>query len=65
MPKILNYVLRVAAYGAIPALLYLVLIVAIGGGGDAAILFPIFYVWVIAGVLIHGWVNRRKAARNK
>jgi len=65
MSKFLNALARVLAYGAIPALVYLIAVVAIGGGGKPAVLFPIFYIWVIAGVLLKGWVERRKAERNK
>jgi hypothetical protein len=65
MSKFLNAFLRVLAYGAIPALLYLIMIVALGGGAAREMLFPVFYIWVIAGVLIKGWVERRKAERNK
>ncbi|MCR9111155.1 hypothetical protein [Marivita sp. XM-24bin2] len=65
MHTFFNAIARVLAYGAIPALIYLIAVVAIGGGGEPAILFPIFYIWVIVGVLIRGWVERRKAERNK
>ena len=65
MFKFLNAFLRVLAYGAIPALLYLIMIVALGGGAAREMLFPVFYIWVITGVLIKGWVERRKAERNK
>ena len=65
MSKFLNALVRVLAYGAIPALLYLIMIVALGGGAAREMLFPVFYIWVIAGVLIKGWVEHRKAERNK
>lgn len=65
MSKFFNAFLRVLAYGAIPALLYLIMIVALGGGAAREMLFPVFYIWVIAGVLIKGWVERCKAERNK
>jgi hypothetical protein len=66
MSQFFSSLARVASYGAIFALIYLVAVVAIGGGGKPATLFPIFYVWVITGVLINGWAERRKAAaRNK
>lgn len=65
MSNFLNALARVLAYGAIPALVYLIGVVAIGGGGEPAVLFPIFYIWVICGVLIKGWIERRKAQRNK
>lgn len=64
MSKALDYVLRVAAYGAIPAFLYLAMVVGTGGG-EREMLFPALYIGVISGVLIKGWVDRRKAQRNK
>lgn len=64
MSKFLNYIMRVAAYGAIPAFLYLGMVVATGGGEPEMIL-PALYIGVISGVLIAGWVERRKTARNK
>lgn len=65
MSKSLNTLARVAAYGAIPAFLYLIMVVAVGAGASREMLFPVAYIWVIAGVLINGWVERRKAERNK
>ena len=65
MSKLLNALARVLAYGAIPALLYLIMIVGLGAGAAREMLFPVFYIWVIAGVLINGGVERRKTERDK
>lgn len=64
MSNFLNALVRVLAYGAIPALLYLGMVVGTGGG-QPEMLLPSLYIWVICGVLIKGWVERRKAQRNK
>jgi hypothetical protein len=65
MSKFFNALARVLAYGAIPAFMYLIMVVGVGAGAAREMLFPVFYIWVIAGVLINGWVERRKAERNK
>ena len=62
--KSLNALARVVAYGAVPALLYLGLVVATGGGQPEILLLSL-YIWVIAGVLINGGVERRKTERDK
>lgn len=64
MSSFLNAIMRIAAYGALPAFLYLAMVV-FAGGGDPEMLLPTLYIGVVSGVLINGWVNRKRAERNK
>lgn len=58
------WITRTMAYGALPAFAYLILIVALGGG-EPAMLFPVVYLWIVMGLLITGWVVRRRRARTQ
>lgn len=64
MSKVLNSLMRIAAYGAMPAFLYLAMVMYAGGGAPEMI-FPALFVLFSFGYMISCWVEGRKKKRDK